>query len=98
MYSREDQDDPNPTVDPLFSRQHLKRNDRPRADVCKYAGMAVWRSGYLLGNGSGITMSALRQSVLVLAGACFAAGAVVGAIHSLFLLRLADRMSRAAPA
>ena len=39
-------------------------------------------------------MSALWQSALVIAGALFAAVAVVGAIHGLFLIRLADREQR----
>jgi hypothetical protein len=35
-------------------------------------------------------MSALWQSILLMAGILLLAGAVVGAIHGLFLLRLAD--------
>jgi hypothetical protein len=35
-------------------------------------------------------MSALWQSVLVMAGTLFVAGAVVGAIHSRFLVKLAE--------
>jgi len=35
-------------------------------------------------------MSALWQSVLLMAGTLFAAGAVVGGIHGLFLTKFAD--------
>ena len=36
-------------------------------------------------------MSALWQPALLIAGALFAAGALGGAFHGIFLIRLADR-------
>jgi hypothetical protein len=36
-------------------------------------------------------MSAIWQSVLLMAGTLFVAGAIVGGIHGLFLVRLAEQ-------
>ena len=44
----------------------------------------------------GFKMSALWQSVLLMAITLFVAGAVVGGIHGLFLIRLKDNNSQIA--
>lgn len=57
------------------------------------ANMLAWLFGMpviFLGIDLAFKMSALWQSVLVMAGTLFIAGAIVGAIHGSFLVRLAD--------
>ncbi|MGZ9167208.1 MAG: hypothetical protein ACXW4U_18715 [Anaerolineales bacterium] len=58
------------------------------------ANMLAWLFGMPVifwGINLAFEMPALWQSVLVMAGTLFTAGAVVGAIHGLFLMRLADK-------
>jgi hypothetical protein len=57
------------------------------------ANMLAWLFGMPIifwGIDLAFKMTALWQSALVMAGTLFAAGAVVGAIHGLFLVRLTD--------
>ena len=64
------------------------------------ANMLAWLFGMPIifwGIDLAFKMSALWQSVLVMAGTLFAAGAVVGAIHGLFLIRLTEKTSNTSP-
>ena len=65
------------------------------------ANMLAWLFGMPVifwGIDLAFKLPALWQSVLVTAGTLFVAGAVVGAIHGLFLIRLAEKNHLAQPA
>ena len=55
--------------------------------VCGAFGMPI----IFWGIDMAFKMTALWQSVLLMAGTLFIAGAIVGAIHGSFLVRLADQ-------
>jgi hypothetical protein len=64
------------------------------------ANMLAWLFGMPIifwGIDLAFRMPTLWQSVLVIAGTLFVAGATVGATHGLFLVRLADRAEAEAP-
>jgi hypothetical protein len=64
------------------------------------ANMLAWLFGMPIifwGIDLAFKMSTLWQSVLVMAGTLFVAGAIVGAIHGLFLIRLTDNNSSMQP-
>lgn len=65
------------------------------------ANMLAWLCGMPLifwGIDLAFKLPALWQSVLLMAGTLFVAGAVVGAIHGLFLIRLVEKNHPAQPA
>jgi hypothetical protein len=77
-----------------FAQWLAMRRKVKRAGSWIPANMLAWLLGMPIifwGIDQGFKMPALWQSVLVVAGALFAAGAVVGATHGLFLVRLAAR-------
>lgn len=68
-----------------------------RAGVWIPANMVAWTFGMPVifwGIDLGFRMPALWQSVLLIMGTLFVAGALVGGIHGLFLVRLRDQGSR----
>ena len=76
-----------------FAQWLAMRSKVKSAGVWIPANMLAWLFGMPVifwGIDLAFKMSAVWQSVLVMAGTLFAAGAVVGAIHGLFLVRLAD--------
>jgi hypothetical protein len=79
----------------LSFAQWLAMRGRVRgAGIWMPANMLAWLFGMPVifwGIDLAFKMSALWQSALLLAGTLFAAGAVVGAIHGLFLIRLAEQ-------
>lgn len=79
----------------LSFAQWLAMRGRVRgAGIWMPANMLAWLFGMPVifwGIDLAFKMSALWQSSLLLAGTLFAAGAVVGAIHGLFLIRLAEQ-------
>ena len=65
------------------------------------ANMLAWLCGMPVifwGIDLAFKLPALWQSVLLMAGTLFVAGAVVGAIHGLFLIRLVEKNHPAQPA
>jgi len=67
-----------------------------RAGIWIPANMLAWACGMPIifwGIDLAFKMAAIWQSVLVMAGSLFVAGAVVGAVHGAFLVRLAERQS-----
>lgn len=63
------------------------------------ANMLAWLFGMPVifwGMDLAFRMPALWQSALIIAGALFAVGAIVGGIHGLFLVRLADKNNSSA--
>ena len=79
----------------LSFAQWLAMRGRVRgAGIWIPANMLAWLFGMPVifwGIDLAFRMSALWQSVVVMAGTLFVAGAVVGSIHGLFLMRLADQ-------
>jgi hypothetical protein len=76
-----------------FAQWLAMRGKVKRAGLWIPANMLAWTFGMPVifwGIDLAFKMSALWQSELIMAGTLFVAGAVVGAIHGLFLLRLAD--------
>jgi magnesium-transporting ATPase (P-type) len=76
-----------------FAQWLALRSKVKRAGLWIPANMLAWFFGMPIifwGIDLAFKMPALWQSVLLMAGILFLAGAVVGAIHGLFLLRLAD--------
>ena len=83
-----------------FAQWLAMRGKVKRAGLWIPANMLAWLFGMPIifwGIDLAFKMSALWQSVLVMAGTLFVAGAVVGAIHGLFLLRLANKNSSIQP-
>jgi hypothetical protein len=77
-----------------FAQWLVLRRSVSRAGIWIPANMLAWLFGMPLifwGIDMAFKMSALWQSVLLMAGTLFVAGAVVGAIHGLFLIRMEDR-------
>jgi hypothetical protein len=75
-----------------FAQWLVMRGRVTGAGVWIPANMLAWTFGMPVifwGIDTAFKMTALWQSVLVMAGTLFAAGAVVGAIHGLFLVKLA---------
>jgi hypothetical protein len=75
-----------------FAQWLALRGKVKRAGLWIPANMLAWFFGMPIifwGIDLAFKMSALWQSILLMAGILFLAGAVVGAIHGLFLLRLA---------
>jgi hypothetical protein len=76
-----------------FAQWLAIRREVRGAGVWIPANMLAWMLGMPIifwGIDLAFEMSALWQSVLVMAGTLFVSGAVVGAIHGLFLVRLAE--------
>lgn len=83
-----------------FAQWLAMRGKVNRAGLWIPANMLAWLFGMPIifwGIDLAFKMSALWQSVLVMAGTLFVAGAVVGAIHGLFLIRLTDNKSSMQP-
>jgi hypothetical protein len=83
-----------------FAQWLAMRGKVNRAGLWIPANMLAWLFGMPIifwGIDLAFKMSALWQSVLVMAGTLFVAGAVVGAIHGLFLIRLTDNNSSMQP-
>ncbi|HRQ23099.1 MAG TPA: hypothetical protein PLF42_06675 [Anaerolineales bacterium] len=77
-----------------FAQWLAIRREVRGAGVWIPANMLAWLFGMPVmfwGIDIAFEMSALWQSVLVMAGTLFISGAVVGGIHGLFLVRLADK-------
>jgi len=77
-----------------FAQWLVLRRKVQRAGLWIPANMLAWIFGMPVifwGIDMAFKMSALWQSVLVMAGTLFVAGAVVGAIHGVFLVKLADQ-------
>jgi hypothetical protein len=76
-----------------FAQWLAMRGKVKRAGLWIPANMLAWLFGMPVifwGIDLAFKMSAVWQSVLVMAGTLFAAGAIVGAIHGRFLMMLAD--------
>lgn len=76
-----------------FAQWLAMRGKVERAGLWIPANMLAWLFGMPIifwGIDLAFKMSALWQSVMIMAGTLFLAGAVVGAIHGLFLVRLAN--------
>jgi hypothetical protein len=76
-----------------FAQWLVLRGKVQRAGLWIPANMLAWTFGMPVifwGIDMAFKMSALWQSVLLMAGTLFAAGAVVGGIHGLFLTKFAD--------
>jgi hypothetical protein len=83
-----------------FAQWLAMRRKVQGAGVWIPANMLAWLFGMPIifwGIDLAFKMSALWQSVLVMAGTLFVAGAVVGAIHGLFLMRLANNNNSIRP-
>lgn len=77
-----------------FAQWLVMRGKIQRAGLWIPANMLAWTFGMPVifwGIDLAFRMSAVWQSVLLMAGTLFVAGAVVGGIHGLFLVRLADQ-------
>ena len=77
-----------------FAQWLTLRRSVQRAGIWIPANMLAWLLGMPLifwGVDLAFKLPSVWQSALVMAGSLFAAGAVVGAIHGLFLIRLTDR-------
>jgi hypothetical protein len=77
-----------------FAQWLVMRGKVKGAGIWIPANMLAWLFGMPVifwGIDLAFKLSVLWQSILVMAGTLFAAGAVVGAIHGLFLVRLADK-------
>ena len=77
-----------------FAQWLVMRRKVERAGLWIPANMLAWAFGMPVifwGIDIAFKMSALWQSVLLMAGTLFVAGAVVGGIHGLFLVRLAEQ-------
>ena len=77
-----------------FAQWLVMRGKVERAGLWIPANMLAWASGMpviLWGIDLAFKLSAIWQSVLLMAGTLFVAGAVVGGIHGLFLVRLAEQ-------
>ena len=77
-----------------FAQWLVMRGKGERAGLWIPANMLAWAFGMPVifwGIDIAFKMSALWQSVLLMAGTLFVAGAVVGGIHGLFLVRLAEQ-------
>ena len=77
-----------------FAQWLVLRRNVPRAGLWIPANMLAWMFGMPIifwGIDLAFKLPALWQSVLLMAGTLFLAGAVVGAIHGLFLIRLAAK-------
>jgi hypothetical protein len=76
-----------------FAQWLVLRGKVQRAGLWIPANMLAWTFGMPVifwGIDMAFKMSALWQSVLLMAGTLFVAGAIVGGIHGLFLTKLAD--------
>jgi hypothetical protein len=74
-----------------FAQWPVLRRNVPGAGLWIPANMLAWTFGMPIifwGIDMAFKMSAVWQSVLLMVVTLFAAGAVVGAIHGLFLLKL----------
>jgi len=77
-----------------FSHWLVMRGRVQRAGLWISANMLAWMFGMPVifwGIDMAFKMSAVWQSVLLMAGTLFVAGAVVGGIHGIFLVRLTDQ-------
>lgn len=77
-----------------FAQWLVMRGKIQHAGLWIPANMLAWTFGMPVifwGIDLAFRMSAVWQSVLLMAGTLFVAGAVVGGIHGLFLVRLADQ-------
>lgn len=77
-----------------FAQWLVMRGKVNRAGLWIPANMLAWTFGMPVifwGIDMAFKMTALWQSVVLMAGTLFVAGAMVGAIHGLFLVRLADK-------
>jgi hypothetical protein len=77
-----------------FAQWLVMRGKVERAGIWIPANMLAWVFGMPVifwGIDMAFKLSAIWQSVLLMAGTLFVAGAVVGGIHGLFLVRLAER-------
>ena len=77
-----------------FAQWLVMRGKVNRAGLWIPANMLAWTFGMPVifwGIDMAFKMSAVRQSVLLMAGTLFVAGAIVGGIHGLFLVRLAKQ-------
>ena len=77
-----------------FAQWLVMRGKVERAGLWIPANMLAWASGMPVifwGIDLAFKLSAIWQSVLLMAGTLFVAGAVVGGIHGLFLVRLAEQ-------
>ena len=76
-----------------FAQWLVLRGKVKGAGIWIPANMLAWAFGMPVifwGVDMAFKMATLWQSVLVMAGSLFVAGAVVGAIHGAFLVRLAE--------
>lgn len=77
-----------------FAQWLVLRGKVNRAGLWILANMLAWTFGMPVifwGIDLAFKMTALWQSILLMAGTLFVAGAIVGAIHGSFLVRLADK-------
>jgi hypothetical protein len=77
-----------------FAQWLVMRGKVKRAGLWIPANMLAWTFGMPVifwGIDMAFKMSAVWQSVLLMAGTLFVAGAIVGGIHGLFLMRLAEK-------
>ena len=77
-----------------FAQWLVLRNNVQQAGLWIPANMLAWTFGMPIifwGIDLAFKLSALWQSILLMAGTLFVAGAVVGAIHGLFLIRFAAK-------
>jgi hypothetical protein len=80
-----------------FAQWLVMRGKVDRAGLWIPANMLAWTFGMPVifwGIDMSFKMTTLWQSVLLMAGTLFVAGAMVGAIHGLFLVRLAENNQR----
>jgi hypothetical protein len=77
-----------------FAQWLVMRSKVRQAGIWIPANMLAWAFGMPVifwGIDMAFKMSAIWQSVLLMAGTLFVAGAIVGGIHGLFLVRLAEQ-------
>jgi hypothetical protein len=77
-----------------FAQWLVMRGKVKRAGLWILANMLAWTFGMPVifwGIDMAFKLSAIWQSVLLMAGTLFVAGAIVGGIHGLFLVRLAEQ-------
>ncbi|MCK7537759.1 MAG: hypothetical protein MZV63_45810 [Marinilabiliales bacterium] len=77
-----------------FAQWLVMRGKVRQAGIWIPANMLAWTFGMPVifwGIDMAFKMSAIWQSVLLMAGTLFVAGAIVGGIHGLFLVRLAEQ-------